>query len=115
MISRSNCANESRILSVSRPMEVLVLKSCVTETKLTPRLSNSDNKRVKSSKDRLSRSLDFGQKSQAAAAKARDFQASLKPRGARTLLFSIISWRRRARRSRQEGRSAVRRHLGKAR
>ena len=59
--------------------------------------------------------LDFGQKSQAAAAKARDFQASLKPRGARTLLFSIISWRRRARRSRQEGRSAVRRHLGKAR
>src|SRR3954449_10933310 len=45
------------------------------------------------------RALDFGQKSQAAAAKARDFQASLKPRGARTVLFSIISWRRRARRS----------------
>src|SRR5436190_10134085 len=56
MISRSNCANESRIFSVSRPIEVLVLKSWVTETKLTPRLSNSDNKRAKSSNDRLSRS-----------------------------------------------------------
>ena len=37
-------------------MDVPVLKSCVTETKLTPRLSNSDNKRVKSSNERLSRS-----------------------------------------------------------
>jgi hypothetical protein len=33
--SRSNCAKESRILSVSLPMEVVVLKLCVTETKVT--------------------------------------------------------------------------------
>ena len=34
--------------------------------------------------DRLSRSLDFGQNTQAAAAKARDFQASLRPKGWRS-------------------------------
>ena len=38
------------------PMELLVLKSCVTDTKLTWRFSKSDNKRVKSSRDRLNRS-----------------------------------------------------------
>src|SRR4051794_31849270 len=47
MISRSNCATES----VSRPIELLVLKSCVTDTKLTPRFSTKDNRRVKSSSD----------------------------------------------------------------
>ena len=41
---------------MSRPIEVLGLQSWVTETKLTPRFSNSDNKRAKSSNDRLSRS-----------------------------------------------------------
>ena len=54
MISRSNCANDSRMCNVSRPREVLVLNSCVTDTKLTPRFSNKDNKRAKSSKQRLS-------------------------------------------------------------
>jgi hypothetical protein len=33
--SRSNCAKESRMLSVSLPIEVVVLKLCVTETKVT--------------------------------------------------------------------------------
>lgn len=34
--SRSNWAKDSRTFSVSRPIEVVVLKACVTETKLTP-------------------------------------------------------------------------------
>src|SRR4051794_37272170 len=58
MISRSNCAKESRMFNVSRPIEVLVLKSWVTDTKLTPRLSNSDNKRAKSS-NRAAQPIDF--------------------------------------------------------
>jgi hypothetical protein len=33
--SRSNCANESSTLSVSRPIEVVVLNPCVTATKDT--------------------------------------------------------------------------------
>jgi len=33
--SRSNCANESRMFSVSRPSDVLVLNCWVTATKLT--------------------------------------------------------------------------------
>ena len=36
IISRSNCANDSRIFSVSRPSEVVVLNCWVTETKLVP-------------------------------------------------------------------------------
>src|SRR3954465_14217993 len=35
--SRSNCANDSRTLSVNRPIEVVVLNCCVTETKDAPR------------------------------------------------------------------------------
>src|SRR3954451_4072960 len=31
IISRSNCANDSRMFSVGRPIDVLVLKSCVTD------------------------------------------------------------------------------------
>ncbi len=34
--SRSNWAKLSRMFSVSRPMDVVVLKDCVTETKVTP-------------------------------------------------------------------------------
>src|SRR5215471_17242285 len=37
MISRSNCANDSRIFSVSRPSGVFVLNCWVIETKQTPR------------------------------------------------------------------------------
>ena len=33
--SRSNWAKLSRMFSVSRPMEVVVLNDCVTETKVT--------------------------------------------------------------------------------
>src|SRR5580700_2787312 len=44
------------MLSVRRPIEVVVLNSCVTETKLTPRRSNRSMSRAKSSKERLSRS-----------------------------------------------------------
>jgi hypothetical protein len=38
--SRSNWANERRTFRVSRPIDVVVLNCCVTETKLTPLLSN---------------------------------------------------------------------------
>ena len=41
IISRSNWAKERRMFSVSRPIEFVVLNCCVTETKLTPRLSNN--------------------------------------------------------------------------
>jgi hypothetical protein len=34
--SRSNCANESRMLSVSRPIEVVVQNDCVTERNAVP-------------------------------------------------------------------------------
>ena len=34
--SRSNWANDSRTLRVNRPIEVVVLNCCVTETKDTP-------------------------------------------------------------------------------
>ena len=33
MTSRSNCAKDNRIFSVRRPIEVVVLNCCVTETK----------------------------------------------------------------------------------
>ena len=36
MISRSNCANDRRMLSVRRPREVVVLNCWVTETKVVP-------------------------------------------------------------------------------
>ena len=38
--SRSNWAKLKSMLSVSRPMLVVVLNDCVTETKLVPALSN---------------------------------------------------------------------------
>ena len=36
MTSRSNCAKDSRTLRVKRPIEVVVLNCCVTETKDAP-------------------------------------------------------------------------------
>jgi len=54
--SLSNCANESRMFSVSRPSDVLVLNCCVTATKLTLCFSKTLSMRVKSSSDPLSRS-----------------------------------------------------------
>ena len=46
--SRSNCAKESSTFSVSRPMLVVVLNACVTDTKLTPQRSNVSTMRAKS-------------------------------------------------------------------
>src|SRR6218665_2515900 len=46
--SRSNCAKDSRMLSVSRPIEVVVLNCCVTETKDTPLRSNTSTSLAKS-------------------------------------------------------------------
>src|SRR5499427_6181135 len=37
MTSRSNCAKDNRMLRVRRPIEVVVLNCCVTETKDAPR------------------------------------------------------------------------------
>ena len=56
MISRSNWANESRIFSISRPMEVAVLNCWVTLTNDTLCCSNVSRIRAKSSSERLSRS-----------------------------------------------------------
>ena len=55
--SRSNCAKLSRMLSVSRPMLVVVLKACVTETKVTPCASNTSTSLAKSVSERLRRSI----------------------------------------------------------
>ena len=55
--SRSNWAKESRILSVSRPIEVVVLKDWVTETKVTPLRSNTSTSLAKSISERDSRSI----------------------------------------------------------
>lgn len=54
--SRSNCANESRTFSVSRPMLVVVLKACVTLTNEAPDLSSVSTIRAKSTRQRVSRS-----------------------------------------------------------
>src|SRR5260221_10165048 len=54
--SRSNWANDSRTLSVSRPMLELVLKDCVTDTNETSWASNSSMSLAKSASERVSRS-----------------------------------------------------------
>src|SRR5260221_3003034 len=54
--SRSNWANDNRTLSVSRPMEVVVLNCWVTETKDTPWPSNSSTSLAKSASERVRRS-----------------------------------------------------------
>ncbi|MEI2757102.1 MAG: hypothetical protein V9F46_11700 [Chitinophagaceae bacterium] len=50
--SRSNWAKESRMFSVSRPIEVVVLNDCVTETKVTPLRSNTSTSLAKSISER---------------------------------------------------------------
>ncbi len=45
--SRSNCANESRTLSVSRPIELVVLKDWVTLTNVTALRSNTSTSLAK--------------------------------------------------------------------
>ena len=55
--SRSNWAKESRMLSVSRPMQVVVLNCWVTETKVTSWRSNASTSLAKSISERLSRSI----------------------------------------------------------
>ena len=56
MISRSNCANDSRMFSVSRPIDCVVLNCCVTETNEIFFRSNNSIIRAKSICERLSRS-----------------------------------------------------------
>ena len=50
--SRSNWAKDSRTLSVSRPMEVVVLNDWVTETKVTLLRSNTSTSLAKSISER---------------------------------------------------------------
>ena len=57
MTSRSNWAKESRMLSVSRPIEVVVLNDWVTLTKVTPLRSNTSTSFEKSISERDSRSI----------------------------------------------------------
>ena len=57
MTSRSNWAKLSRMFSVSRPMDVVVLKDCVTDTKVTPCLSKISTSLEKSISARLRRSI----------------------------------------------------------
>ena len=55
--SRSNWAKDNSTLSVNRPMEVVVLNDCVTETKVTPIRSNTSTSLAKSMSERLRRSI----------------------------------------------------------
>ena len=55
--SRSNCAKESKMLSVKRPSDVVVLNDCVTLTKVTLLRSNTSTSLAKSIRARLSRSI----------------------------------------------------------
>ena len=55
--SRSNWAKLSRMFSVSRPMDVVVLNDCVTETKVTPFRSNTSTSLEKSISERDRRSI----------------------------------------------------------
>src|ERR1700761_418944 len=54
--SRSNWAKDSSTLSVKRPIDVVVLNCCVTETNETPWASNSSTSFAKSASDRVRRS-----------------------------------------------------------
>jgi hypothetical protein len=51
--SRSNCANESSTLSVSRPIDVVVLDRWVTATNDSPRASNTSTILAKSASERF--------------------------------------------------------------
>jgi hypothetical protein len=57
MTSRSNCAKDSRTLRVNRPIEVVVLKCCVTETNDAPLASRISTILAKSASERVSRSI----------------------------------------------------------
>ncbi len=54
--SRSNWAKDNRTLSVSLPMEVVVLNCWVTDTNETPWASNSSTSLAKSASDLVRRS-----------------------------------------------------------
>ena len=54
--SRSNWAKDSSTFNVSRPIDVVVLNCCVTETKDTPLASNSSTSLAKSASERVNRS-----------------------------------------------------------
>lgn len=54
--SRSNCAKLSSMLSVSRPIELVVLNDWVTETKLTSVRSIVSTNFAKSMSERVNRS-----------------------------------------------------------
>src|SRR5438093_10679536 len=57
MTSRSNCAKDNRTLRVKRPIEVVVLNCCVTDTKETPLASKISTILAKSASERVSRSI----------------------------------------------------------
>src|SRR4051794_5008453 len=54
--SRSNWAKDNSTLSVRRPIELVVLNCCVTETNDTASASKSSTSRAKSASERVSRS-----------------------------------------------------------
>ena len=54
--SRSNCAKDRSTFRVSRPIELVVLNACVTETKDTPAASKISTIFAKSDSARVSRS-----------------------------------------------------------
>src|ERR1700719_1250815 len=53
--SRSNCAKDNRTLRVKRPIEVVVLNCCVTETNDAPLASRISTILAKSASERVSR------------------------------------------------------------
>ena len=55
--SRSNWAKLSRMFSVRRPIEVVVLNDCVTDTKVTELRSNTSTSLAKSISERDRRSI----------------------------------------------------------
>jgi hypothetical protein len=55
--SRSNCAKESRMLSVSLPIEFVVQNDCVTDTNVTRFRSNTSTSLAKSMSERDNRSI----------------------------------------------------------
>jgi len=57
MTSRSNCAKDNRTLRVRRPIEVVVLNCCVTETKEASLASRISTILAKSASERVSRSI----------------------------------------------------------
>jgi len=57
MTSRSNCAKDNRTLRVSRPIEVVVLNCCVTETNDALLASRISTILAKSASERVNRSI----------------------------------------------------------